>query len=378
MTESAYFWDQEIIANIAHAPTIQIKQLAQIAGISVNDIFQYGDISRVDLRGQDLSGVDLTKVDLSTSLYDATTIIDDQRALRGGQEALLLAVENAINNARDLPKTKELSARLRGLLLQSLRAIFFIGSKEDFGRAFSAPSDADIPFENARVSGGYYKRDSLVINSNPNRPALQTFLDFVESTTPSLMRDLNSSRIQSAQLELPLQDENTPTPAKIPESVNLNRIIQQFKKHEKVGAIWLTIDTDLSDDDIKNIQQDIAKILRLGIKLNFVFLCPDLKFLHSVWRKSMIIDSEVSEFRTDYFRNQGIEGYLRSICASIPNTLKYTFPATSLLNSQSYDWLSAKDVVRLATKIAILKSRKLPIAIGIRHVRDATQSIIQR
>jgi hypothetical protein len=65
-----------VVVDLLMADTIDLRQLARIAGRSPERFYRGADLRGADLRGQDLRGIDLDGANLSNVLLDKSTRID--------------------------------------------------------------------------------------------------------------------------------------------------------------------------------------------------------------------------------------------------------------------------------------------------------------
>ena len=365
------FWDPEIVRNIINSESVQLKDLAHIAGLNIENVLRYGELKDLDLRSQDLQGVDLSEIDLSKSITDATTILNDDRALIGGTTKVIEQYVAAVANAYNMPDWRKVWKRFRFMLGKPTKFMFFVGDPRDIMSFIQhgAADELSIPVINA--SSGYFARRVAFVECAAEQSLSQTIIGFIEKHRPSLLTEHNSSEAASRQLELPLHDEPPKIRRKAPVSTNLNRVILSFRKSEQISDICLIIKESEERTTMRNLQRQIADLVRTGTRLRYLFLCDNDRLSLSSWRRSLVKDHETNLINEAEGLTQGLSGHLRSISTSMLDHVRFTAPFIRQLSQTYPQWQDAGGAVASAGVRAIGKARELPINVGATDLRLA-------
>jgi hypothetical protein len=364
------FWNPEIVRQIIASESIQLKDLAHIAGLELENVLKFGEIRGLDMRFQDLSGINLSGIDLSTSIIDGTTIIDDSRSVIGGTDTIINQYLDAITNSYNMADWRMTWRTFRSAFGKPTKFVFFVGDSRDITSIIRQGFDKNTSIPFISTSGGYYARRVAFVECAPNQSLYQAIISFFQIYCPTLLSELSSSEIASRQLELPLNDGPPKIRRRAPTSTNLNRVISSLRKSERISDICLIIDEPRERTSMRDLQKEIADFVRAGTRLRYLFLCNDDRLALSSWRRSLVKDKDTSLIESGNHA-QVHSGHLRSITAAMSDHIRFTSPFTRNLNQAYSQWNDARKAVASAGIHAIEKARRLPISVGTADLRSA-------
>jgi hypothetical protein len=365
------FWDPEIIDRIINSESIQLKDLAYIAGLKIEDVLQYGELRGVDMRFQDLHGVDLSEIDLSDSITDETTIVDDFRTFIGGTENIIDQYFLAVSNSYDMPDWRPIWKQFRFMIGKPTKFMFFDGNSADIINFIRHTISSDQPMPIMSASSGYFARRVAFVECDASQSLHQTMMAFFERYCPSLLIEHISSDIASTQLELPLHDGPFKIRRKAPAPAKLNRVIMSLRKSERISDICLVISEPRDPASTRSLQKEITDLIRSGVRLRYLFLCNSDALASSNWRRSLVKDHETRIITESESLTQGLSGYLRSISTSMLGNVQFTAPFSRQLTQTFPRWQDADGAVASAGVRAIKKARNIPISVGAADLRFA-------
>jgi hypothetical protein len=365
------FWDSEVIYRIINSESMQLKDLAYLAGLRIENVLQYGELRGVDMRFQDLNGIDLSEIDLSESITDETTLVDDYRTFIGGTENIIEQYFSAISNAYDMPDWRPIWKRFRFMIGKPTKFMFFLGNSTDIMSFIRHTASNDQPIPIISVSSGYFARRVAFIECDADKSLDQSVMSFFESHYPSFLVEQDSSVASSTQLELPLHDGPLRIRRKPATPTKLNRVITSLRKSERISDICLIINEPLDPIKIRNLQKEITGFIRSRVRLRYLFLCNTDTLISSSWRRSLVKDQEITVINESDSLTLGLSGYLRSISTSMLGNVKFTAPFISQLFQTIPKWQDADGAVASAGVHAIQRARNIPISVGMADLRFA-------
>ena len=361
------FWSDDIVAQIVDPSNIQIKKLASIAGISLDELFRKGDFRGVDLRNQDLRGIYLEDTDFTGAIIDNTTLIEGKRRPISDKSLIENEIIEAIFTVFDLLEIDSIWKSFYKEFRANRNFIFCIGNPKIAYHALDTNTTKLKDINIAKINSGYFSKRMAIIQIRSASIA-ENLIDSIEKSFPSVIQIDSNQQNSLRQFELPFADAPIRNQSAKTGLSSLDRTISNLKRLEKINQVWVVI--DVSDrNSIKNIQRQISSLIKRDTRLKYIFLSTDTNFLESSWRKSIISNHNSSLLEYSKIANVKILDALRVVEKSAKGKVIFSSKFKSEISIRHSSWDTASQHLIEIIKNTVPESNSTPINIGIAELK---------